>query len=928
MKKRKPLNQALTDLDTLYNEFEENGISGDLLIHLDHAALKDLSIWEVGKRLVILKAIYQLKISYGISLEAGDYVPPSVAFENELNYQAAASLRTVEQAVHEKDNTIQHLVREVERMSKDLTKLKDELWMMQKDQKDTKAGSPGAEGAGAIKVYGQKPSSTRDPADAFRSFRISQDDPCHKVLPAALKKYKINDDWRQYALFICYGKTERILTYNEKPLLLMKQLRENNESPVFMLKHIRQMKSPAVNTPSPPSSHPPRKSSDIMNKELPLPPEVMGGSSGTSLGNGLTLNHSITNGSSLLVRSGTTASMRTSSKTSASTSTPSTPTTASTNMSGSTHHASSASGTTGMTLAPKPENYVQETVEASGTAVALYEWEAKRDDELNVKVGDVFKIKSKGHGWWVVQRDDEIGWIPASILSESSSEDGYFSAEGVAIFDFTKTGPNELSIKTGDKLKIFRRHQHWLLATCEDQRGWVPKHIAKTTHSCIPHSPTTDTYMNALEENEDAMTASFSASTFEAEETDPWTPALEPSSGAVGTILVGIPLPAIYTTAFDLAQPSGSKISVSAMNKILNVSGLSPSVLDKILNIAVPPTRSRITKAECSAALALVAMAQKNMELTIQNLIAHRQDTIRMTFAPEKEGIFIFKHTNYVVESKVLNISGAANSIQELATWRKNTVISAEDEFAGLLFMSVTLAKQIPADLELQLELIKRRLPGSVEYYRGMVHVMDRIQKRTEANAADYTRFSLALNCEQLSQGYNEIGSHISQTSLLLEEQGIAIQRGMVEDLKRHRDLLVSLMELLQRRDRNNFFSLTEALKKRIESNEIKLKNAQVSVTSGPPDVDPGQFEGLIEKLTMSVAADRDELKTQEQKAILLQHTLWTEIMYYHKNQAQVAIMYQNFVREQIKTSQSLTDNWSSLSPLVHELPMETNGFK
>ena len=77
MKKRKLLNQALTDLDTLYNEFEENGISGDLLIHLDHAALKDLSIWEVGKRLVILKAIYQLKISYGISLEAGDYVPPS-----------------------------------------------------------------------------------------------------------------------------------------------------------------------------------------------------------------------------------------------------------------------------------------------------------------------------------------------------------------------------------------------------------------------------------------------------------------------------------------------------------------------------------------------------------------------------------------------------------------------------------------------------------------------------------------------------------------------------------------------------------------------------------------------------------------------------------------------------------------------------------
>jgi hypothetical protein len=74
------------------------------------------------------------------------------------------------------------------------------------EQEGKSMGSPGVDGAGAIKVYGQKP-STRDPVDAFKSFRISQDDPCHKVLPAALKKYKINDDWRQYALFICYGNT-------------------------------------------------------------------------------------------------------------------------------------------------------------------------------------------------------------------------------------------------------------------------------------------------------------------------------------------------------------------------------------------------------------------------------------------------------------------------------------------------------------------------------------------------------------------------------------------------------------------------------------------------------------------------------------------------------------------------------------------------
>lgn len=78
----------------------------------------------------------------------------------------------------------------------------------------------------------------------YRSFRVTVEDPCYKVLPAALKKYKINDDWRLYALFICYGNTERCLAYDEKPLLLFQKLKESNDNPVFMLRHIKDIKSP------------------------------------------------------------------------------------------------------------------------------------------------------------------------------------------------------------------------------------------------------------------------------------------------------------------------------------------------------------------------------------------------------------------------------------------------------------------------------------------------------------------------------------------------------------------------------------------------------------------------------------------------------------------------------------------------------------
>ncbi|KAF9997539.1 Sorting nexin mvp1 [Entomortierella chlamydospora] len=614
--------------------------------------------------------------------------------------------------------------------------------------------------------------------------------------------------------------------------------------------------------------------------------------------------------------------------------------------------------------------------------------------------------------------------------------------------------------------------------------------------------------MSAAEENDDGMTASFSASTFDSEVNDPWTGTSQGMSPAdLSTILSGMPLPAIYTTAFDLAQPSGGKVTVLAVNKIMSVSGLPPATISKIINMVVDPTRSRVTKGECSVALALVAMAQKNMNLSIENLTAHREDlpiphlpglesidfgstresstmyststmprhhpvnvgssisdpwrnstyrgsgyppppsylasppisstespssqdpeaarketiqwflnldTIHISFAPEKEGIFLFKHTNYIVESKnrqttvirrysdfwwLLEILGKRfpfrilpnlppkrlgvadeaflerrlrgltrfmNALMrhpvlrndplvisfltepvELALWRKNVVISTEDEFTSQLPISESLAKQVPLDLELQLESIKRRLPASIDYYRNIVHVMDRIQKRTEATATDYMRFSLAVNaladcekhchvedcynCGQLSQGYSKIGTHISQVSNFLDEQAKATQRGMVEDLKRHRDLLVSVKELLQRRDRLREAGTIETLEKRIATNEAKLKtlttSAAAAATGDSNAGEPGAYDAQIERITNHCNSDRAELENQKQRSVLLHHTLWMEITYFHKNHALIATMYQNFVNEQIKTSQNLNDSWKSLSPIVHDLPMEVNGF-
>ena len=78
--------------------------------------------------------------------------------------------------------------------------------------------------------------SSNASVEIFKSFRVSMDDPCHRVLPAALKKYQINAPWDQYALYIVYGDQERCLGLDEKPLILFKQLDREGKKPMFMLR--------------------------------------------------------------------------------------------------------------------------------------------------------------------------------------------------------------------------------------------------------------------------------------------------------------------------------------------------------------------------------------------------------------------------------------------------------------------------------------------------------------------------------------------------------------------------------------------------------------------------------------------------------------------------------------------------------------------
>jgi hypothetical protein len=365
----------------------------------------------------------------------------------------------------------------------------------------------------------------------YRSFRVTLEDPCYKVLPAALKKYKINDDWRLYALFICYGNTERCLAYDEKPLLLFQKLKESNDNPVFMLRHIKDIKSPIAVASA---KHAARR-----DKRLP---GIGGGVDRSLMG---------------ATRDGS-------------------PATATVGANGLAPNARPTRLHHPPVLLPvgkdrkEAEDAAVEEEKKLGYCIAIYPYLAEREDEFDVAVGDsaflssssssssfsfadlssltpptAFVILSKTKGWWVVHRDSSTlssstssnndhspaarksAWVPAGCLLETSlpplslyntaspdpglsSSTGSSSTSktptsastsagvpphegnaafvailpsyvvsvstpGICLMDYSPRGSGELEVKKGQPLRILKRYNHWSYAIKDDGgRGWVP----------------------------------------------------------------------------------------------------------------------------------------------------------------------------------------------------------------------------------------------------------------------------------------------------------------------------------------------------------------------------------------------------------------------------------------------------------------------
>ncbi|KAI8922566.1 hypothetical protein DFJ77DRAFT_506344 [Powellomyces hirtus] len=255
--------------DVYQETFRSNDVTGEVLLRADHYLLKELGVVSVGHRIHMLRAIYTLKINLGIPFEDGDYVYDEIS-----DTSGSLEQMKIKVVIHQQNNVIQKLNTDIEGLSAELGKLKDELspiWEFLKDYQDVEQKGLSNQGTlkgklfsipSAAKDMVKRSNTTGAPAqtlsamrvytdsklnrenEPYKTVQLSYQDTIVEIIPEVLRKYKIQDDWQNYALVMRdrAAKVERSLGMDEKPLRIL----QDNRNARFVLKHLKLVPPPTL----------------------------------------------------------------------------------------------------------------------------------------------------------------------------------------------------------------------------------------------------------------------------------------------------------------------------------------------------------------------------------------------------------------------------------------------------------------------------------------------------------------------------------------------------------------------------------------------------------------------------------------------------------------------------------------------------------
>ncbi|KAI0799200.1 hypothetical protein GGR55DRAFT_670363 [Xylaria sp. FL0064] len=265
----------------------------------------------------------------------------------------------------------------------------------------------------------------------------------------------------------------------------------------------------------------------------------------------------------------------------------------------------------------------------------------------------------------------------------------------------------------------------------------------------------------------------------------------------------------------------------------------------------------------------------------------------------------------------------------ELAVWRKQAAISVVDEFAGRP-LPPGLEDSLSPTLQELFDHTRQGVKRSAELYISTCNIMDRLVKRSEGVAADHARLAVSLasltetsldtyatdtnDVPLLNDGLVAMSKHLRTTQSLMEDESKAWDSGVLEDLKRQRDALVSIRDMFDRRGRLDKDNIP-SLERRIQNNETKLAGLRAKPEGM---LKPGEIEKVVE----AIIKDKESIVNQHNRSVFVKECIRDELIYFQQTQYQVSRWNQDWAQERVKYSEMLADNWRRLLDELEGMPL------
>jgi sorting nexin-8 len=264
----------------------------------------------------------------------------------------------------------------------------------------------------------------------------------------------------------------------------------------------------------------------------------------------------------------------------------------------------------------------------------------------------------------------------------------------------------------------------------------------------------------------------------------------------------------------------------------------------------------------------------------------------------------------------------------EWTSWRKQSAIRLEEEFAQRSISSSFAAQWNEQEEMDRWRTVRNGASDSLEIISQLCMLADRIYKRQEAMATDYSKLAnafglLTSSCASVySQEGNEMPAikegllsasrYSSNVHELLRDESASIDIGFLEDLKQLREMLGSISDLFSRYDSLGGNNIPQ-LEQRIQLNEKKI-----AALNSKPDTKPTE----ISRLKKSITNDKKSIENQTNRGWLIKECISQEIILCQRTQYQISKLLRDWASDNTKYSELLQNNWSELNNDTSHMPL------